>query len=111
MHLAKNNGAMAKYSEENNSFEVLYKNISPCQSLVGFFDYQKEEENVKKSITFECKPDPLLVHENPADILLKSFSDFFYSLNKESAVDKNKGKQSYWGQQVDEINKLLKNDT
>lgn len=111
LHLAKNNGAMAKYSEENNSFEVLYKNISPCQSLVGFFDYQKEEENVKKSITFECKPDPLLVHENPADILLKSFSDFFYSLNKESAEDKNKGKQSYWGQQVDEINKLLKNDT
>jgi len=108
LHLAKNNGAMAKYREKNNVFEVLYKNITPCQSLVGFFEYETAQGELIKSSTFECKPDPLLLHENPADILLDSFSDFFYSLNKQNMRDKNKGVQTYWGNQVQEINKLLK---
>jgi len=99
---------MAKYKEKNNVFEVLYKNITPCQSLVGFFEYETAQGELIKSSTFECKPDPLLLHENPADILLDSFSDFFYSLNKQNMRDKNKGVQTYWGNQVQEINKLLK---
>ena len=111
LHVAKNNGAMAKYSEKDNSFEVLYRNIIPCESLIGFFEYESLDQSSSRSVTFECKPNPLLINENPADMLLESFSDFFYSLKRENVREKAQGTQSYWGNQVEEINKLLKNDT